>query len=86
MAQRTTILILVGALLVIGVISYSLIHTVSQGPAAPAPANSTSQTGAGFDLTVLQRSDYKALDQAPIQNNQLPAQPPSSVGKANPFL
>ena len=85
MTQRTTILILVGSLLLVGIISYSLIRTVSTGPAAPAPST-TSQAGAGFDLSVLQRNDYKLLDQAPIQNGQLPVHPPAGVGKANPFL
>ena len=86
MTQRTTILILVGSLLLVGIISYSLIATVSKAPSAPVTTSTTPSAGAGFDLSILQRSDYKLLDQGPIQNGQLPVHPPATVGKANPFL
>lgn len=43
-------------------------------------------TGNGFDLGVLQRAGYKAINQQPVQDGLLPVKPPQTDGKANPFL
>jgi len=40
----------------------------------------------GFDLSVLQRAGYKAINQQPVQDGLLPVKPPQTAGKANPFL
>jgi hypothetical protein len=40
----------------------------------------------GFDLTVLERGDYQALNIGLLDSGLLPVQPPAATGKANPFF
>jgi hypothetical protein len=69
-----------------------IIMFLFSGPAPSAiPVSDSTDTtptidGQGFDLKVLQRSGYKALDQRPVQDGLLPVKPPQLPGKANPFL
>lgn len=57
-----------------------------------APSDSVTETqaptsgGVFTNLQVLQSDGYKALNIQPIQSGQLPIQPPTNIGKANPFL
>lgn len=69
-----------------------IVYLLSGG--TPTPTQTTQPTdsgtatldGDGFDLKVLQRNGYKALDQRPVQDGLLPVKPPQTPGKANPFL
>lgn len=51
---------------------------------------SSSSAGAGngtaFNVSVLQKAGYIFLDKRLLNEGLLPVQPPSVVGKANPFL
>lgn len=49
-------------------------------------AEQTVVSGDVFNTAVLNRSGYTQLNTGLVQNNRLPVQPPSPVGKANPFL
>lgn len=89
MSQRNLIMLLIGVLLLVVVVSAVVLAVLPNQPTAPTPVGTSSVgggSGAGFDLSVLDRSQYKELDQQPIQNGLLPVRPPASTGKANPFL
>ncbi|HSX24889.1 MAG TPA: hypothetical protein VLG69_02905 [Candidatus Andersenbacteria bacterium] len=45
----------------------------------------TTSSAAPFNTSVLQRSDYSALDLGLITQGRLPVLPPAGAGKANPF-
>lgn len=53
---------------------------------SPVPAPPGGSGGDSFNLQVLQRSDYQALNAGLLQSGLLPVQPPAITGKANPFL
>lgn len=91
MNQRSMI-ILLGCVLVIVVgaslaVLYILPKNDAGAPTATlAPSDGTTAPTTGFNLTVLSRSAYKALDLGPIQSGLLPVQPPTGTGKPNPFF
>ncbi len=75
--------VIVGA----GIITYLLTGTSSEPPSVASPDETTPQIdNQSFDLRVLQRAGYKALDQRPVQDGLLPVKPPQLPGKANPFF
>jgi hypothetical protein len=43
-------------------------------------------TPANFDISVFEKQGYQQLNRQLMQAGVLPVQPPSNVGKANPFL
>ena len=92
-SNRRPIIILVAVL--VAVIAASLLVVFlrpdSSSPLTTSPAETTpdqAQTTAteSFNLGVLQRTDYNALNVGLIESKQLPVQPLPGSGKANPFL
>lgn len=59
-------------------------------PGGPGSSGGDEQLPAAapkeFNLQVLDRTVYKSLNQTLIQSGQLPVRPPTTAGKANPFL
>lgn len=75
--------VIVGAV----IITYLLTGTSSEPTPTTVSEDTTPQIDSqSFDLRVLQRSGYKALDQRPVQDGLLPVKPPQLPGKANPFF
>lgn len=86
--QKKTMLI-VGGIVAAVVIVLIIVVSWFTGSPASVPVDQTgipAESSGGFDLSVLQRAGYKALDQRPIQDGLLPVPAPATTGKANPFL
>ncbi len=90
--QRKTIIILAAALLAVLVVSAAVLFLLPNNSEV-VPGQSVVQdeleeaaSGVGFNLQVLERSAYKALNSTLLQNGLLPVKPPAATGKANPFL
>lgn len=91
MDQKQTIIMLVSALLAVVAVSAVVLFLLPsessiRNNVSTTTTSNTSVVSDGFDLNILDRSDYRALNQAPIQNGSLPVAPPATSGKANPFL
>ena len=89
--QQKTILLLVAILLAVIASSIAVLVLLPNGEDTQTGDTVTEGTPAdtqleNFNLNVLERSDFKELDQTLIENNSLPVQPPAAIGKANPFL
>lgn len=57
---------------------------IEAGTGAPTTDQTMSSTST-FNTTVLQRTDYTALDLGMISQGRLPVLPPTGTGKPNPF-
>lgn len=89
--SRKTMVVLLGVLLGVLVVAGLIVWLLPSQPAAPtipaqSPTAATGTTGQGLDTSALQRSDYTGLDTHLLQQGALPVQPPTNIGKANPFL
>lgn len=94
MNQRTLIILLVTILLAVVVASAAVVALL---PSTPAPSATSTPTAVpmtestaspasnNLPTGVLERSDYKALDQKLIDQGAIPVPPPQGVGKPNPF-
>lgn len=78
--------ILAAAVVGAAIIVYMLSSAPTNVPLEPQDTAVPVIDGDGFDLNVLQRPGYKALDQRAVQDGLLPVKPPQTPGKANPFL
>ncbi len=92
-SNRRSIIILAAILVAVVAASLAVVFLLpSANPLAPADnladTQEASPTGATdtFNTSVIQRSDYNALNVSLIESKQLPVQPLSVTGKANPFL
>lgn len=92
--QQKTIIILVAILLAVVATSITVLlllpgdedtSEVSNNDVATSPVPAANASNE-FDLQVMDRSDFRALNQRLIQDNHLPVQQPDAIGKANPFL
>lgn len=87
--QQKTIILLVAILLAVVATSVAVLLLLpGDDDAAPAEivTTNTNTSPTNFNTSVLERSDYRALDQRLVEENALPVQPPAEIGKANPFL
>ena len=92
-SNRRSIIILAAILVAVVAASLAVVFLLpSANPLTPADNLADTQetppsTATGtFNTSVLQRSDYTALNVGLIESKQLPVQPLSVSGKANPFL
>lgn len=70
-----------------GQVPSPLAEFVETAPTADSLAERTPPPGdATFNTAILRSSRYSTLDVGLVTSGALPVQPPSSVGKANPFL
>jgi hypothetical protein len=91
--QRKIIGLLTITLIIIVVVSVGLFlllpgdsSPVTEAPQDTAPHEQATDRPTGFDVRVLQRSSYQALNTTLLQNGLLPVRPPANTGKANPFF
>lgn len=59
---------------------------ITTGPAEGEQPQAQQDESHEFNLGVLQRSDFAALDTTLLQRGLLPLRPPLQSGKPNPFL
>lgn len=90
-SNRRPIIILVAVLVAVVAASLAVVFLLpDQGEITTSTQEPTTEETATsletFDLGVLQRTDYKALNTGLIESKQLPVQPFVGAGKANPFL
>jgi len=90
-SNRRPIIILIAVLVAVVAASLAVVFLLpDQGPITTSTdeqANQETTTISDtFNLGVLQRTDYKALNVGLIESKQLPVQPFQGAGKANPFL
>jgi len=86
MESTQRIVIILSAVLLALLVAFGVIY-VFVTPSKPASEIPPSSSAApGFDLSALDRAQYRQLDQRPIQDNALPVHPPDGVGRPNPFL
>ncbi len=79
-------LIVILALILAALVAGSLLlFLLLPNNAAPLPTTAPLSS-AELDLKLLQQAEYLRLDQQPIRDGSLPVQPPTDVGKTNPFL
>ncbi|MEX0650376.1 MAG: hypothetical protein WD200_05230 [Candidatus Andersenbacteria bacterium] len=95
MNQRTLIISLSVILIIVigaslGVLVFLPGDTDTQPPITGStqvsvPSGSTASSDV-FNMSVLDRAAYKALNAGLLQSGRLPVQPPVGTGKSNPFL
>jgi len=88
--EQKNIIVIAGIILAVFAAAGIALFTL-RGPSQPEIPTEQNQptsisSGNGFDLGVLQRAGYKAINQQPVQDGLLPVKPPQTAGKANPFL
>lgn len=92
MERNQQIIILSAVLGAVIIVSGLLLWLLPGAPSADEegalgrPSLDTTPTTTDFNVTVLQRSDYLELNAQLVIEGLLPVQPPTPVGKANPFL
>ncbi len=99
-SSNRTIVILGAVFLAIIVVVIVIVALIPRDESAPDPVTvttsdtttesdvtiDTASTSTGFDLGVLNRRLYQLLNRQLVQEGAIPVQPPTVVGKANPFL
>jgi len=89
--QRRLVIILSAVLLAVVIVAGIILVLLPKGGqnSLLQPSDGTNvsvNVAPSFDLTVLQRSAYRALNITLLQNGLLPVTPSATTGKANPFL
>lgn len=93
-SSRRPILILITILVAVIVASLVVVFLLPDSPSDTFVGDSSQAPPTGtaplisdtFNLSVLQRSSYNALNTSLLESRLLPVQPPADAGKANPFL
>ena len=91
MEQNRLVIMLAAILLAVVAVSVGVLYFVpgdkSSAPQSPTDNAVDTVSGAtGLNLDILQKTSYQSLDSKAVENGSLPVQPPTGVGKANPFL
>ncbi len=86
--NNRVIVILVGVLFAV-VSAAAALYFLLPSNSQTGSNNVTSTTATptvGFDISVFQKQTYQQLNRQLMQAGTLPVQPPTTAGKANPFL
>ena len=87
-SSNNKLIISLAVLLAIVVAIGAIVIFVLPGSDTAQPLDPVSVGGGvdDFDLDVLRRQDHQTLNRSLVEDGSLPVQPPTGIGKANPFL